>query len=63
MRIGRQTDWEGLVRMEDTLSKIAATGVDIAIITLICVSLFSGRPAFVTSGGLADSPPAAVLTH
>ena len=49
--------------MEEALSKIAATGLDIAIITLICLSLFANRPAFVTSGGLADSPAPAVLTH
>ena len=48
--------------MKESMSKIAATGLDIAIITLICLSLFSGRPAFVTSGG-ADSPPPAVLSH
>jgi len=53
--------------MEKRMSKIAATGVDIAIITLICLSLFSGRPAFVTSGGQSASPqdtlPPAVFTH
>jgi hypothetical protein len=35
--------------MEDALEKLTAAGVDIAIMALICVSLFSGQPAFETS--------------
>ncbi len=45
------------------MSKIAATGVDIAIISLICLSLFSGRPAFMTSSEPADSSAPVALTR
>ena len=39
------------------------TVVRIAIMALICVSLLLGRPAFVTSGGPADSPAPVALTR
>jgi hypothetical protein len=48
--------------MEDALNKIAIAGLDIAIMTLICVSLLSGRPAFKTSIATADRPAPALLT-
>ena len=35
--------------------------IDIAIMTLICVSLFSGRPAFETSKAMVDCPAPASL--
>lgn len=43
-----------IIRMEDDVGKLAIAGVDIAIMTLICVSLFSGRPAFETSKDMVD---------
>jgi hypothetical protein len=38
------------------LGNLAVAGVDIAIMTLIGVSLFSGQPAFETSRAVADLP-------
>jgi len=34
--------------IEDRLQKLVVIGVEIAILTMICVSLFSGGPAFKT---------------
>jgi hypothetical protein len=48
--------------MEDDVGKLAIAGVDIAIMTLICVSLLSGRPAFETSRAAVDCPAPATLT-
>jgi hypothetical protein len=48
--------------MEDEMGKFAIAGVDIAIMTLICFTLFSGRPAFETSRAMADCPAPAALT-
>jgi len=45
--------------MEDALEKLAAAGVDIAIMALTCVSLFSGQSAVETFKVAADCPPAA----
>lgn len=50
-----------IVRMEDDVGKLAIAGVDIVIMTLICVTLFSGRPAFETSRATADRPAPAAL--
>ena len=44
--------------MGDAFEKLAAAGLDIAIMALICVSLFSGQPAFETAKVAADCPPA-----
>ena len=35
--------------IEDRLQKLVVIGIEIAILTMICVSLFSGGPAFKTS--------------
>jgi hypothetical protein len=32
--------------IEDRLQKLVVIGIEIAILTMICVSLFSGGPAF-----------------
>ena len=37
------------VDIEDRLQKLVVIGIEIAILTIICVSLFSGGPAFKTS--------------
>jgi hypothetical protein len=34
--------------IEDRLQKLVVIGIEIAILTMICVSLFSGGPAFKT---------------
>ena len=34
--------------IEDRLQKLVVIGIEIAIMTIICVSLFSGGPAFKT---------------
>ena len=34
--------------IEDRLQKLVVIGIEIAIMTMICVSLFSGGPAFKT---------------
>ncbi len=47
--------------MEDDVGKFAIAGVDIAIMTLICVSLFSGRPAFETAKAMVECPAPASL--
>jgi hypothetical protein len=44
--------------IEDRLQKLVVIGIEIAILTLICVSLFSGGPAFKT--GAATPPRASV---
>jgi hypothetical protein len=41
---------------EDTLRNFAAAGLDIAIMALICFSLFSGKPAFEISRTTAIGP-------
>jgi hypothetical protein len=51
-----------IVRMGDDVGKFAIAGVDIAIMTLICVSLLSGRPAFETSRAVVECPAPASLT-
>jgi hypothetical protein len=35
--------------IDDPMQKFVVIGVEIAILTIICVSLFSGGPAFKTS--------------
>jgi hypothetical protein len=47
--------------MEDEVGKFAIAGVDIAIMTLICVSLLSGPPAFETSRATVARPAPASL--
>jgi hypothetical protein len=42
--------------MEDDMGKFAAAGFDIAIMTLICVTLFAGPPAFTTSRVMVECP-------
>jgi len=48
---------EGII--EDPLQKLAVIGVDVAILTLICVSMFSGEPVF-KSGNSSVQPSAGV---
>jgi hypothetical protein len=40
------------------LQKLVVIGIEIAILTMICVSLFSGGPAFKTGGA---TPPRASI--
>jgi hypothetical protein len=54
-----------IIRMEDEVKdvgKFAIAGVDIAIMTLICVSLLSGPPAFETSKATVACPASASTT-
>lgn len=45
--------------MQDLLDSFITAGVDIAIMALICVSMFAGPPAFETSNARAPVPPPA----
>lgn len=60
----RTRECGGFIRMddaEDRMNRIATAGFDIAIMTLICVTLLSGRPAFETSKATVDPPAPASL--
>jgi hypothetical protein len=37
------------------VQKLVAIVVDVAIITIVCLSLFSGKPAFKTSAAAYDT--------
>jgi hypothetical protein len=46
--------WQREVEIEDLWQKLAVIGVDIAILALICASLFSGEPAFKTKATIVS---------
>ncbi len=49
--------------MQDSLDSFITATVDIAIMALMCVSMFGGPPAFETSKARASVPPAAASTR
>jgi hypothetical protein len=46
---------------EDAMQKLITIGFEVVIITLICVSVLSGQPAFKTTP--ARTAPVAVIGH
>jgi len=49
--------------MEDTMQKLVEICFEVVIIALICVSLFSGQPAFSTTQATANPAPVALNAH